>query len=46
MHIAIRDGNVINLNIYSSRKNKALIEYQGVQNLWYTHYYKTVVLNM
>ena len=35
MHVAMRDGNVINLKIYASRKNKPLIEYHGVQNLWY-----------
>ena len=33
MHIAMRDGNFINLKIYTSRKNKPLIEYHGVQNL-------------
>ena len=35
MHIAMRDGNVINLKIYASRKNKPFIEYHGVENLWY-----------
>ena len=35
MHVAMRDGNVINLKIYASRKNKPLIEYHGVQNWWY-----------
>ena len=35
MHIAMRDGNVINLKIYASRKNKPHVEYHGVQNLLY-----------
>ena len=35
MHVAMRDGNVLNLKIYASRKNKVLIEYHDVQNLWY-----------
>ena len=35
MHIAMRDGNVINLKINASRKNKPFIEYHRVQNLWY-----------
>ena len=33
MHIAMRDGNVVYLKIYASRKNKPFIEYHGVQNL-------------
>ena len=37
MRIAMRDGNVINLKIYASRKNKPLIENHGVQNLLYAH---------
>ena len=35
MHVATRYVKVINLKIYASRKNKSLIEYHGVQNLWY-----------
>ena len=35
MHVAMHDGNVINLKIYASRKKKPLIEYHGVQSLWY-----------
>ena len=35
MHVSMHDGNVINLKIYAFRKIKPLIEYDGVQNLWY-----------